>query len=170
MPISGSSSLTSTVISSYNYALDNKLLWIDTDGVLGANIVVINSSWGINYGDCNSGDFPVWNDMFNSLGELGILSVAATMNINANVDEQGDVPTGCNSNYIIAVTNTDRNDTKFSSAAYGQESIDLGAPGTSVCSIRPGNLFSCSLTGTSYSAPVVSGAVGIMYDSASDLL
>ena len=51
--------------------------------------------------------------MYNTLGEAGILSVAATMNINANVDELGDVPTGCNSDYIISVTNTDRNDTKF---------------------------------------------------------
>ncbi len=170
MPISGSSSLTSTAIASYSYAYDNKVLWIDTDQVLGANIVVINSSWGINYGDCNSGEFPVWNDMFNTLGEVGILSVAATMNINANVDDQGDVPTSCDSDYLITVTNTDRNDSKFSSAAYGRESIDLGAPGTSVCSIRPGNLTSCSLTGTSYSAPVVSGAIGLMYDSASDLL
>ena len=170
MPISGSSSLTSTVIASYSYAYDNKILWIDTDGVLGANVVVINSSWGINYGDCNSGEFPVWNDMFDTLGEVGILSVAATMNINANVDEQGDVPTSCASDYLITVTNTDRNDSKFSSAAYGAESIDLGAPGTSVCSIRPGNLTSCSLTGTSYSAPIVSGAIGLMYDSASDFL
>ena len=104
------------------------------------------------------------------MGEVGILSVAATMNINANVDEQGDVPTSCASDYLITVTNTDRNDSKFSSAAYGAESIDLGAPGTSVCSIRPGNLTSCSLTGTSYSAPIVSGAIGLMYDSASEFL
>ena len=170
MPIAGSSSSTSTVIAAYNYALDNKLLWQDTDGVLGANVVAINSSFGINYADCNSGSFPVWNDMYNSLGEAGILSIAATMNINANVDEMGDVPTGCNSEYIISVTNTDRNDTKFISAAFGEESIDLGAPGTSVCSIRPGNQISCSLTGTSYSAPVVSGAVGMVYSAASDLL
>ena len=170
MPIAGSSSSTSTVISAYSYALDNKLLWIDTDGVLGANIVAINSSFGINYADCNSGSFPVWNDMYNTLGEAGILSVAATMNVNANVDEYGDVPTGCDSDYIISVTNTDRNDTKFISAAFGKESIDLGAPGTSVCSIRPGNQISCSLTGTSYSAPVVSGTIGMIHASASELL
>ena len=170
MPIAGSSSSTSTVISAYNYALENKLLWLETDGILGANVVAINSSFGINYADCNSGSFPVWNDMYNSLGEAGILSIAATMNINANVDELGDVPTGCNSDYIISVTNTDRNDAKFISAAYGRESIDLGAPGTSVCSTRPGNLISCSLTGTSYSTPIVSGAVGMIYSSASNIL
>ena len=170
MPIAGSSSSTSIVISAYSYALDNKLLWIDTDGVLGSNIVAINSSFGINYADCNSNSYPVWNDMYNTLGEAGILSVAATMNINANVDELGDVPTGCNSDYIISVTNTDRNDTKFISAAYGQISIDLGAPGTSVCSTRPGNLISCSLTGTSYSAPMVSGAIGMIHSAASNIL
>ena len=82
MYIAGSSSITSTVIAAYGYALDNKLIWQDTDGVLGANVVATNSSFGINYADCNSGSYPVWNDMYNSLGEAGILSVAATMNSN----------------------------------------------------------------------------------------
>ena len=170
MPIAGSSSSTSTVISAYSYALDNKLLWNDTDGVLGANVVAINSSFGINYANCNDGSYPVWNDMYNTLGEAGILSIAATMNINANVDEFGDVPTGCSSDYIISVTNTDRNDAKFISAAYGLTSIDLGAPGTSVCSTRPNNLISCSLTGTSYSTPIVSGTVGMVHAAASNIL
>ena len=51
-----------------------------------------------------------------------------------------------------------------------QNQLIYYAPGTSVCSIRPGNLTSCSLTGTSYSAPIVSGAIGLMYDSASNFL
>ena len=113
MLISGSSSNTSTVIIAYSYALDNKILWNDTEGELGANIVVTNSSFGINYADCNSDPYPIWNDMYNTMGEAGILSVAATMNINANVDEQGDVPTGCNSDYLISVTNTNYHDEKI---------------------------------------------------------
>ena len=170
MPIAGSNGPTSQTIAAYSYALDNKLLWYETDGLLGANIVAINSSFGINYADCNSGQYPVWNDMYNALGEAGILSVAATANININVDDFGDVPTSCNSDYIVSVTNTDKYDYKYIAAAYGQESIDLGAPGTSVCSIRPGNLISCTLIGTSYSAPVVSGAIGMIYSAASTIL
>ncbi len=170
MFIAGSSSSTSTITVAYGYALDNKLLWQDTDGVLGANVVATNSSFGINYADCNSNPYPVWNDLYNSLGEAGILSAAATMNINANVDEQGDVPTGCSSEYMIAVTNTTKDDIKFSSAAFGLESIDLGAPGTSVCSTSPTNQTSCSLTGTSYSSPVVAGAVAMVHSGGSELL
>lgn len=170
MFIAGSSSSTSTIVTAYGYAQDNKLLWQVTDGVMGANVVATNSSFGINYADCNSGSYPVWNDMYTSMGEAGILSAAATMNTNANVDVQGDVPTGCDSDYLIAVTNTTRNDVKFSSAAYGLESIDLGAPGTSVCSTRPTNLTSCSLTGTSYSSPMVAGAVAMVHAGGSELL
>ena len=170
MYIAGSSATTSTVIAAYSYALDNKILWIDTDGVLGANVVATNSSFGINYADCNSPPYPVWNDMYNSLGSYGILSVAATMNLNANVDEQGDVPTGCSSDFLISVTNTTRTDEKFGSAAYGLESIDLGAPGTSICTTRPTNQISCSSTGTSYSSPVVAGAIALIHAGASDML
>ena len=41
------------------------------------------------------------------------------MNNNSNVDVTGDVPTGCDSDYMVAVTNTTRNDSKNSGAAYG---------------------------------------------------
>ena len=59
------------------------------------HIVATNSSFGIDYADCESGDYPLWNETYNAMGELGILSAAATSNGNVNVDEQGDVPTSC---------------------------------------------------------------------------
>ena len=171
MLIPGSSSSTSTVILAYSYALDNKILWNDTEGELGANVVVTNSSFGINYADCNSDPYPVWNDIYNAMGEVGILSVAATMNYyEVNVDEQGDVPTGCNSDYLITVTNTTYYDEKISGAGYGLESIDLGAPGYYICSTTVSNGTSCSLTGTSYSSPVVAGSVALVHSSMSQNL
>lgn len=69
-------------------------------------MVATNSSFGMNYGNCASGDYPIWNDLYNQMGQEGILSACATANLNINVDTQGDVPTTCSSPYIVAVTNT----------------------------------------------------------------
>jgi hypothetical protein len=68
---------------------------------------------------------------------------------------------------MISVTNTTNHDLKNSGAAYGLETIDLGAPGTSILSTVPGNTYS-NLTGTSMATPQVTGAIALMY-SAADL-
>ena len=167
MAIAGSSGTTSTISIAYGYVLDQKSLWLETGGEFGANVVATNSSFGIDYADCNSGSYPVWNDLYNAMGEVGILSAAATINANQNVDIIGDVPTGCDSDWIIAVTNTTRNDVKYSSAGYGATTIDMGAPGTDICSTVPSNGVSCSYTGTSMATPHVAGAVGFLHAAAS---
>ncbi len=162
MAIAGSSSNTSTVLEAYGYALDQRAFYDSTNGSMGAFVVATNSSFGVNYADCNSGSYPLWNDMYDALGEYGILSAAATMNISADVDVTGDVPTGCSSDYMVAVTNTTRNDVKNSGAAYGATTIDLGAPGTSILSTYTGSGTSTA-TGTSMATPQVAGAVGLMH-------
>ena len=162
MAIAGSSGNTSTVLEAYGYALDQRALYDSTNGALGAFVVSTNSSFGIDNADCNSGSYALWNDMYDAMGEYGILSAGATMNSNSNVDNTGDVPTGCSSDFMIAVTNTTRNDVKNSGAAYGATMIDLGAPGTSILSTYTGGGTQTS-TGTSMASPQVAGAVGFMH-------
>jgi hypothetical protein len=166
MPLAGSSGTTSIVLEAYGYALDQRAIYDSSGGSSGAFVVATNSSFGVNYGDCSSDDYSLWNDMYDALGQYGILSCGATMNINANVDVENDVPTGCESDYMISVTNTTRNDTKNSGAAYGATTIDLGAPGTQVLSTYTGGGTS-SLTGTSMASPHVAGAVGFIHASMS---
>ena len=129
-------------------------------------MVATNSSFGVNNADCSSGNYSLWNDMYDALGQYGILSCGATMNNNSNVDVTGDVPTGCESEYMISVTNTTRNDTKNSGAAYGATTIDLGAPGTQILSTYTGGGTS-SLSGTSMASPHVAGSVGFLHASMS---
>ncbi|MBL0061256.1 MAG: S8 family peptidase [bacterium] len=159
---SGSPVSTDVVSAALNYLAHTKERWLASNGIQGANIVAANLSFGIDYADCASEGFPVWNDLFNYLGSIGIISIGATANLAINVDTEGDVPTGCTSEYLISVTNTMDTDELSSVAAWGEESIDLGAPGTSVLSLfRNGDVIENS--GTSMSAAHVSGAVGLLH-------
>ncbi len=169
MIVAGASTTTSIAMEGYSYILESKLAWLDSGGNEGAFVVAVNSSFGVNYGNCDSLNYPVWNDMYNTMGEAGILSIAATTNSHVNVDEDGDIPTTCTSPYLISVTNTNKNDEKVHNAGFGVESIDLGAPGLSVLSTFY-NQGTGLKSGTSMSAPHVTGAVALMHAAASSEL
>lgn len=167
MGVSGSSGETSVVAKAYGYVIAQKKLWLKTKGKKGANVVVTNSSFGVDNADCSSSDFVVWNDLYNEMGKLGILSVVATANADVDVDKEGDVPSGCKSPFIISVTNTDSEDERYSSGAgFGANSIHLGAPGTEIISTVPGDKTK-KLTGTSMATPHVSGSIALLHHVAS---
>ena len=161
---------TASTMRAYSYILKQKELWLATNGKKGANVVAINSSFGIDAQKCSDSDFVIWNDMFNSLGEKGILSVAATSNWNIDVETFGDIPTSCDSPYLISVTNSTRTGLK-SEAGFGTTSIDLAAPGEEILSTAQRQFTSdpspySAQTGTSFSAPQVAGAVGYLHSVA----
>jgi len=163
MPIAGSSSNEAVVVTAYGYVLEMRKTYNETDGAAGAFVVSTNSSFGVDFGQ--PANFPIWCAMYDSMGAAGILSAAATANLNINIDSQGDVPTACPSQYMIAVTNTTSTDAKNSGAAYGATTIDLGAPGTSILSTTTGSSYG-NLTGTSMATPHVAGAVALMFAAA----
>jgi subtilisin family serine protease len=163
MSIAGSSSRESVVVAAYGYALEMRSLYNETNGEKGAFIVSTNSSFGVNYG--KEANYPIWAKMYEYMGEQGVLSAVSTMNQNSNVDDVGDMPSSCLSPYIISVTSTDRNDQKSASAAYGRNSIDLGAPGSMIYSTVLSNGYS-QMSGTSMASPHVAGAIALMYAAA----
>ena len=163
MEVGGSSGSESTVVAAYLYIATQRKLYNQTNGTKGAYVVSTNSSFGVDYGQASN--FPIWCAMYDTLGKYGVISCGATINGNVNVDEEGDIPTTCASNFLISVTNSNRNDTKLGGAGFGLVNIDLASPGTDVYNTVNNNGYS-ALTGTSMATPHVAGVLALMYAAA----
>lgn len=149
------------VIESYTYPLVMRRLYEQTGGAQGAFVVATNSSWGINNG--NPANAPIWCAFYDTLGTAGILSAGATANNNVNIDNVGDLPTGCSSEYMISVTATNNQDVRTFSG-YGATTVDLGAPGEDVRTTAANGNYTTT-SGTSFASPATAGAVALMYSA-----
>jgi len=164
LPIAGSSSSSeSIVVEALSYVYTVRERYDQTNGQEGAFIVADNCSFGVDNG--NPDQFPIWEAMYDSLGQLGILSMGATANAAWDIDDVGDVPTAFETDFMVAVTNTTKMDQLYFSAGYGDTAIDLGAPGTIVKSCRVNNGYGNS-TGTSMATPHVTGAAALILSAA----
>lgn len=155
---------TSQVLAAYEYALNMKKLFDKTNGRKGANVVVTNSSFGKDRANCNSFEFAAWNDIYDRMGEQGILSAVATANRSYDIDTVGDVPSACSSDYVISVTNV----ASFGSilGAWGKENVDIAAPGTNILSTVLFDSYDQKM-GTSMATPHVAGTVAYLHSAAS---
>lgn len=125
-----------------------------------------NSSFGVPTSGADPENYPIWCDMYNELGAVGVLSCASAPNRNENIDIVGDVPTSCSSNFLITVTNTNQSDSlnNIIPTAYGATTVDIGAPGSDIWSTAPGiGSDYVDLAGTSHASPHVAGVVALMY-------
>ncbi len=160
MVVRGGSSIESQVLKAYSYPLVQRLIYNETNGEQGAFVVATNASWGTDFGQ--AADAPIWCSFYDTLGVAGILNCGATINEDVNVDEMGDLPTTCPSDYMIGVTNMNRSDEKLTSAGYGATHIDLGAFGAETYTTNTGNNYG-GFGGTSAATPHVTGAIGLLY-------
>jgi subtilisin family serine protease len=152
----------SSVIESYQYVLDMKLAYEQSNGTKGAFVVATNLSAGINR--AFAADHPLWCEMYDKLGQKGILNVCTAPNESISVDVDGDMPTTCTSPYIIAVTNVDQSDVLVESSGYGPVSIDMGSPGDGTLTTATTSKYK-EFAGTSAAAPHVAGLIGLMYST-----
>lgn len=155
----------SQVIKAYDYPLTMRKLYNETGGMNGAFVVTVNSSWGVPT-PVQPSVAPLWCAFYDEMGEAGIINAAATHNLDVNVDVEGDLPTGCSSDYLLSVTNVWRDDQKVTDAGYGLTTIDIGAFGRSAHTLSQFNTSGYTgFGGTSGATPQVAGAIALLYSA-----
>jgi subtilisin family serine protease len=149
------------IAAGYDYAFKMRDKYNKTNGLQGAFVVATNASLGFDKQFCD--EHPIWRDMYDIMGQVGILSTAATANADWDVDIEGDMPTTCESDFLISVTNTTIDDEKEVEAAYGSTHIDLGAPGKPTTTTSLFSQYRDNFSGTSSASPHVAGGIGLLY-------
>lgn len=151
------------------YAFRMKQLYIMSGGKRGANIVALNQSLGMDNGYPE--DAPLWCQMFDSLGSVGILNAAATTNRNIKIENFGDLPTMCPSKHLIMVSASNKDDQHYMSG-YSTEYVDLAAPGVQIYTTQPMEFNQedpyVAETGTSFSSPQLAASISLMHSLACD--
>ncbi len=150
----------SAIVSAYDYIIEQRNLYNETNGREGAFVVATNASFGQSLTFCE--DQPIWGSMYDELGKVGVLTGAATVNNNVDVEMVGDMPTTCTSDFLITTLNLNESDRKQSNSGYGLVSIDLGSPGDNSYTIKPFNRYG-SFNGNSAAAPHLTGAIALLY-------
>jgi len=151
------------IVQAYLYLRDLRRSYNRSKGEQGAMVVAANASFGVNYG--HPDDYPIWCEVFDKLGEEGILSVSSVMNAPVNIDQASDIPTSCGSDYLITVTESDLDDQLPANVGFGTRAVDLAAPGRGSFSTFPRQQYGNVNQGTSFAAPHVSGTIALLYES-----
>ncbi len=118
------------------------------------NVPLSNHSWG-----------TLENSMaFEETVELALskehLLIAAVGNEGINNDLFPLYPASYSQENIIAVTATNRQDALTIFSNYGENSVDIGAPGGGIYSTLPGNFYGLR-SGTSMAAPFITGTLAL---------
>ncbi|MEW6040785.1 MAG: S8 family peptidase [Elusimicrobiota bacterium] len=129
---------------------------------VGNGAKVINCSWG--------SLFPSkgLEEILDYAGKNGVVVVASAGNWGMDLDNPpkfdgislGNYPAGYNLPNIISVAASNHSDKLAWFSNYGRVSVDLAAPGVDVLSTKAGNDYRY-LSGTSMSAPFVTGTAGL---------
>jgi len=170
---------TADAIRACNYAKQMRDLWISSGNTQGANVRVLNASFG-------GGAFAQsFQDSVGALNASGILFVAAAGNVDNGTREPNNdlvphFPANFNAPNIISVAATNSVDAVSSFSHFGGTTVDLGAPGENILSTTP----PCSapgpncdpdfttaatqdtytfFSGTSMAAPQVSGSAALLW-------
>jgi len=149
-------------ILALDYLTTLRRLYNDSNGSEGAYIVAANMSLGASASSTCDEDL---NDAFDRAGEQGILCIGATSNTLENLDETPDLSSDCQSEYLVIVTASTREDDIWRACGYSSTDVDIAAPGETYKTIDylvSGNV-SDTFEDTSGATPHVTGAVALAY-------
>ena len=143
-------------IRAYDYARTMRQLWDQSGGARGANIRVLNNSYG---GDGRS---QAALEAILALSDAGILFVAAAGNDARDNDRFPHYPSGYRAPNMVAVGAASPFGS-FSSqfSNYGRRTVDLVAPGENILSTTPGNTYDF-YSGTSMASPHAAGTAALV--------
>ncbi|MDQ5836669.1 MAG: S8 family serine peptidase, partial [Acidobacteriota bacterium] len=148
-------SSVSTTIRAYGYARMMRDLWVSSGGARGANVRVLNNSYGGPVGS------QAERDAIRALAASQILFVASAGNDGTDADRFQHFPSGYDEPNVISVAASDRFDHLAAFSNYGAASVHLAAPGVEILSTTPNGTYSV-FSGTSMAAPHVSGAAALL--------
>lgn len=119
---------------------------------------VTNNSWG------GGGYSSLLYNAIDQARQAGNLFVAAAGNDGTNNDSAAHYPSNYTLDNVISVASTTASDARSSFSNYGEISVDLAAPGSSIYSTTKGGGYGYK-SGTSMAAPHVTGAIALMLAS-----
>ncbi|HEV7473479.1 MAG TPA: S8 family serine peptidase [Pyrinomonadaceae bacterium] len=116
---------------------------------------VINLSWG------TSGYSLALKDAIERALQRGVVVVCSAGNSGQNVDSSLYYPASYGLRDLISVASTDNYDQLLSWSDYGRRNVAIAAPGNSILTTQMGGGY-WLVSGTSASAPLVTGVAGLM--------
>ncbi|HKG47510.1 MAG TPA: S8 family serine peptidase [Pyrinomonadaceae bacterium] len=145
----------SDLLNAYAYAKSMRLLWQSSGGTKGANIRILNNSYG------GSGFSQAEQDAIRELGDAGILFVVSAGNEASFNDFFPVYPANYISPNLISVAASGGGGIKAFFSNSGQATVNVTAPGEYILSTTPKNTYNFA-NGTSMAAPHVSGSAALV--------
>ena len=106
--------------------------------------------------------------LYQTIANSNMLFVVAAGNDSQNTDQRASYPASYDLENLISVGNLNYDGTLHYSSNYGENTVDIAAPGAYILSTTTNNGYSF-MTGTSMSAPFVSGAAALVYSNYEDI-
>ncbi len=110
------------------------------------------------------GDGSAYLDGVSYQNSNGVICVAAAGNDATDTDQIPYQPAGVDCPNVIAVASSDSGENLSSFSNYGETTVDIVAPGSSILSTLPGGTAG-SKSGTSMAAPQIAGAAALLFSA-----